>query len=90
MYGARKLLKSKRIGFVGLGVLGALVSNITQLALASLFIFGRSARYIAPPFLVMGLVSGAVMGFFCEYFTRRSLWYGGEIKARNGTEGGKG
>jgi heptaprenyl diphosphate synthase len=75
MYLFRRLLGSGRISFIGLGTMGAMVSNVAQLALARLFIFGNSVMYIASPFLAAGLVTGTVLGFFCETFTRRSQWY---------------
>jgi heptaprenyl diphosphate synthase len=82
MYGLRRLLGQARISFVGIGTVGALLSNCTQLVLAWVFLFGQSARYIAPPFLAMGVLTGAALGFFCEYFTGRSLWYAGRLKER--------
>jgi len=75
MYILRRLLSSERISFIGIGITGAAVSNVTQLALAWIFIFGGSTRYIAPPFLTAGLVTGIALGVFCEVFTRRSMWY---------------
>ncbi|GHV63010.1 hypothetical protein AGMMS49587_11640 [Spirochaetia bacterium] len=80
MYGLRRLLGPKRISLVGVGTAGALISNLTQLALAWVFIFGQSARYIAPPFLALGLVTGVALGLFCEYFTARSQWYAARAK----------
>jgi heptaprenyl diphosphate synthase len=77
MYLIRRLLGPKRISFIGVGAVGALLSNITQLALAWVFLFGQSARYIAPPFLAAGVLTGSALGLFCEYFTRRSKWYAG-------------
>jgi heptaprenyl diphosphate synthase len=53
MYGLRLSFGARRISFVGVGTAGALISNLTQLILAWVFIFGKSARYIAPPFLAM-------------------------------------
>jgi heptaprenyl diphosphate synthase len=75
MFFLRRLLGEKRIGFTGLSVAGALLSNGAQLFLARVFIFGASVRYVAPAFLAMGLVTGAALGVFCEYFTARSGWY---------------
>jgi heptaprenyl diphosphate synthase len=75
MYGARRLLGPRLVGFVGTGCLGAMASNITQLFLARLFVFGESARYIAPPFLAAGLISGIALGLFCGRFAARSRWY---------------
>ncbi|MDR1909154.1 MAG: Gx transporter family protein [Spirochaetaceae bacterium] len=74
MFGLRRFCRG-RLGFAGTSVAGAMVSNLSQLALARFFVFGRSVRYIAPPLLAMGLVSGAALGLFCEYFSRRSRWY---------------
>jgi heptaprenyl diphosphate synthase len=75
MYGLRRLLTADGISFIGVGTLGAMVSNLTQMALGWIFIFGKSARYIAPPFLAIGLITGVALGWFCEYFTHRSQWY---------------
>jgi heptaprenyl diphosphate synthase len=82
MYGLRRCFGPRRISFVGIGAAGALISNLTQLVLAWIFIFGRSVRYIAPPFLAVGLVTGAALGLFCEYFTARSQWYAARAKKR--------
>jgi heptaprenyl diphosphate synthase len=75
MYGIRRFLGKDRISFIGVGTVGSLLSNLTQLGLARLFIFGPSVIYIIPPFLVMGLITGFSLGLFCEFFTRRSVWY---------------
>lgn len=75
MYALRRLLGRKRISFIGTGVAGAMMSNISQLCLAGLFIFRGNTRYIAPPFLAAGVITGIAMGVFCELFSRRSQWY---------------
>ena len=75
MYGLRRLLGRNRISFIGIGTMGAMMSNVSQLGLAWLFIFGDSVRIIAPPFLAAALVTGITLGLFCEIFTRRSQWY---------------
>ncbi|GHT78270.1 hypothetical protein FACS1894130_04560 [Spirochaetia bacterium] len=80
MFLLRRLAGAKRISFVGVGAAGAMMSNIAQLVLAWIFVFGRSARYMAPPFLGMGVISGVALGLFCEYFTGRSRWYAGRVK----------
>lgn len=77
MFALRRGLGGARIGFVGIGVLGALASNVTQILLASVFVFGESAKYVAPPFLAAGVVTGLALGLFCESFVARSLWYAG-------------
>ena len=75
MYALRRLLGPGRISFIGVGTLGAMMSNNSQLSLAWVFIFGDSVKYIAPPFLAAGVVTGIALGAFCEFFTRRSQWY---------------
>jgi heptaprenyl diphosphate synthase len=75
MYTLRRLLGPARISFIGTSALGAMMSNITQLALAWVFIFRNNVRYIAPPLLAAGLITGIVLGLVCEMFTRRSQWY---------------
>lgn len=75
MYVLRATLGKERITFIGVGTAGAVVSNLSQLALAYFFIFRENVRYIAPPFLIAGLVTGIVLGIFCEVFTRKSRWY---------------
>jgi heptaprenyl diphosphate synthase len=75
MYGARRLLGPRRISFMGIGCLGAMLSNAAQLLLAWVFVIGRGIRYIAPPFLASGFVTGIALGLFCEYFAGRSRWY---------------
>jgi heptaprenyl diphosphate synthase len=75
MFGLRRLFGPDRMSLVGISVLGALLSNGAQSALAWVFVFGQSARYIVPPFLAMGIITGVGLGLFCESFIRRSRWY---------------
>jgi heptaprenyl diphosphate synthase len=75
MYGLRRLLGRNRISLIGTGAAGAMLSNMTQLVLAWIFVFRNNVRYIAPPFLAAGVIAGTALGLFCEYFTRRSRWY---------------
>jgi heptaprenyl diphosphate synthase len=65
----------ERITFIGIGTAGAVVSNISQLALAYIFIFKENVRYIAAPFLAVGLVTGITLGIFCRIFSQKSKWY---------------
>jgi len=75
MYAIRRLPGKNLISFLGTGTMGAMVSNITQLALARIFIFGDVVRFIAPLFLAAGVITGIALGLFCEAFTRGSQWY---------------
>lgn len=74
MWTARKA-GGRHISAVGVSVLGAVSSNAVQVLLARAVVFGEAARLIAPPFLAMGLVTGAALGFFAEAFSRNSRWY---------------
>ena len=74
MYFLRRTLR-ERVSFIGVGAMGAMVSTISQMALAWLFLLGNAARFIAPPFFAAGLITGIALGVFCEIFTRRSQWY---------------
>jgi len=74
MAGAHAAL-GRRLSLAGIGVLGALASNVVQLLLASALVFGRSAIYIAPPFLAVGTVSGFLLGLLAERFRERSRWF---------------
>ena len=75
MYLLRRCLGPRRIGFIGISTAGAFLSNGVQLALAGFFIFGEGAKFIAPPLLGAGVLTGMVLGLFCEIFIARSAWY---------------
>ena len=74
MYGIRRVM-GKRAGFAGISCAGAMLSNGVQLFLARYFVFGVGLRFLAPPFLASGFISGAALGLFCEVFCYRSQWY---------------
>lgn len=84
MFFLRRAFGREHITFVGIGTAGAVVSNISQLALAHVFIFRENALYIAPAFLAAGLVTGIVLGVFCEMFARRSQWYRANAQTGSG------
>lgn len=67
--------RRERISFIGISVTGALASNSTQIILSSLFIFGKGAWYIAPPFLAIGLITSCILGYFTHRFANSSTWY---------------
>jgi heptaprenyl diphosphate synthase len=71
MYGLRRLFGA-HISLAGISVAGAFASNSAQLVLARFFLFGESAVYLAPPFLAMGIVSGAALGIFADCFAAGS------------------
>jgi len=84
MFLLRRIFGKERITLVGIGTAGAFISNISQLALARVFIFQENVRYIAPPFLTAGIITGIVLGVFCEVFINRSTWY--KMNVNNGGE----
>jgi heptaprenyl diphosphate synthase len=74
MWASRKA-GGRLLSMVGVSILGAVASNAVQIFLAMAFVFGRAARLIAPPFLGMGLVTGALLGMLVERFMLASSWY---------------
>ena len=81
MFGLRRLIGAGRTGYIGIGCVGALASNLTQILLARVFVFGESAKYVAPPFLAAGVATGIALGLFCETFVSRSVWYADRASA---------
>jgi heptaprenyl diphosphate synthase len=58
-----------------------MASNIVQLVLSRFLLFGESAWLIAPPFLIMGLVTSIILGLFTRQFIARSAWYRKKVGA---------
>jgi heptaprenyl diphosphate synthase len=73
MLAARRLFKGAST-LIGISILGALSSNLVQLTLARYLVFGRSAWMIAPPFLLVGLISSSILGYLAEVYKQRSTW----------------
>jgi heptaprenyl diphosphate synthase len=73
MLGARRLLREATT-LIGISILGAMASNLVQLALARYLVFGRSAWMIAPPFLIVGLISSSILGYLAQVYKQRSKW----------------
>ena len=86
MYALRRFLGAGPASMAGISTLGALLSNGAQLVLARLFVFGPSVRYIVPPFLAMGVITGTGLGLFCERFIGKSRWYERETSPRSGAD----
>lgn len=64
----------RHVSLVGVSIMGALASNLAQVAAARLIIFGESAWLIAPAFLITGTISALLLGLFAERFVQRSRW----------------
>jgi len=73
MLAARRALRGST-SLIGISILGALASNLVQLILARYLVFGRSAWLIAPPFLLVGLISSGVLGYLAQVYRDRSTW----------------
>ena len=77
MRGLRAMAGPRSLSYVGLCVAGAVSSNLAQVALARVFVFGDSARFMAPAFVGLGLVSGLALGAFTQAFASKSAWLAG-------------
>jgi heptaprenyl diphosphate synthase len=73
MLAARRIL-GKSSSLIGISILGALASNLVQLTIARYLVFGSSAWMIAPPFLLVGLVSSSILGYLAQAYKDHSLW----------------
>lgn len=74
----------RRFSIIGISVVGSLGSTIVQLFLATALVFGPGARLIAPPLLLVGFVTGIILGAFTLRFTRSSQWYAQELAGKRG------
>ena len=72
---AIRKIGGNRISLIGISVSGALLSTAVQLLFAYLLIFGSAVKYIAPPFLLAGLVSAVILGYLSLVFQSKSAWY---------------
>ncbi len=73
MKGTKSLFKS-RVSLVGCSILGALASNLSQLEVASLLIYGKTIWVAAPLMLGIGIISSLILGFVAErYKTKGSI-----------------
>ena len=68
------------ISLVGVSIGGAMASNGVQLLLSQLILFGDAARLIAPPFLIVGLITSIILGVFAQQFVQTSTWYRMELE----------
>lgn len=67
-------LGGRHISLIGVSVMGAMASNIVQIALSIRFIFGPRSWIIAPSFLILGVLSGLLVGIVAQMFRVRSHW----------------
>lgn len=67
-------LGGRRMSLVGVSTAGAIASNVVQVSLSVLFIFGPQSWVIAPPFLAVGTAAGVLVGIVAERFGQNSRW----------------
>ncbi|MCL2295004.1 MAG: Gx transporter family protein [Spirochaetes bacterium] len=63
-----------KISMVGVSITGAFASNTVQLIIAKYLIFGKAAILMAPPVLIIGIVTSLFTGIFAELFISKSQW----------------
>ena len=61
-------------GLVGISVCGAFAGNMVRLYLARYVLFGEQVWIMAPPFLIMGLLSSLSLGALAAVFADTSRW----------------
>ncbi|MFA5468682.1 MAG: Gx transporter family protein [Sphaerochaetaceae bacterium] len=74
MYLTHSLFR-KWVSLVGVSIAGAMGSNSAQLLLSRYLLFGEAAKLIAPPFLIVGLITSVLLGLFAQQFILKSRWY---------------
>jgi uncharacterized membrane protein len=71
MYALARLLK-ERVSLVGISLVGAFVSNLSQIAVAALLVYGRAIWIAAPVMLSLGLATSLVLGFLAQRYKTHS------------------
>ena len=71
---ALKKIGRDSFSLIGICVAGALLSNLIQLVIAHILFLGKSVWLIAPPFLIIGTLSGLLLGSFAQHFSNNSIW----------------
>ena len=84
MYLTNYLRKIRIISFVGISMLGALASNLSQIFLARFVVFGEGAYLVLPLLLLVSLVTSFILGVFANNFYVSSLWYEGLLTGEIG------
>jgi len=74
MMGLVHRIGGRFVSFIGISLSGALASSIVQVVLAIAFVFGETARIIAPLSLGSAIVAGLLIGIFAERFASESIW----------------
>ncbi len=73
MYGTQRLL-GRRVSLVGISLIGAFVSNLSQIAVASAIVYGRAIWIAAPLMLALGMATSLVLGILAEHYRKTSAF----------------
>lgn len=71
MWGVQRVL-GKRLSLLGISVVGALFSNLIQIACAVLYVFGVQAWVIAPYLLLLGMIASVFIGILAQIYWNKS------------------
>lgn len=71
----------EHVSLIGISVVGALVSNVIQIICAVWYIFGEQAWIIAPYLLLLGSISGLIIGLVSQFYWNKS-WILGALYKR--------
>lgn len=75
MYGINRLSrKHNLVSNIGISLAGSMGSCLAQIVCAIFILFGENTKYIAPVLLVSGMITGLLLGIFCNVFERKSMW----------------
>lgn len=72
MKGTKTLLKDN-VSPIGVSVLGSLASNLSQLLLSSVLVYGTAVWRLAPLVLSLGLATGIILGLLAIWLEREQL-----------------
>jgi len=67
-------LGGRHVSLIGVSLAGALASSSIQVLLAIAYIFGETARVIAPLSIGSSIAAGLLVGIFAERFVLKSTW----------------
>lgn len=66
--------KSRAISFIGISVIGALVSNVVQIIVSSLFL-GKGVYALGPIIIGVGTATSALLGYFAQCIVDDSVFF---------------
>lgn len=73
MYGAKRLL-GRHVSLVGISLIGAFASNLSQITVAAAIVYGRSIWIAAPLMLALGMATSLILGILAERYRLKSTF----------------